>query len=71
MTPHRSGRSLVGMAAKTDNNWLKKAILFSGAVSWFLGKKALEGADAPPKHEPSIHDDPVVRALRAATRPGA
>jgi hypothetical protein len=46
---------------------LKQAILFFGAVSFFLGKKVLEGA-APAF---DIHDDPVIKSLRAATRPGA
>jgi hypothetical protein len=50
---------------------LKQAILFFGAVSFFLGKKALEGAPAPVQRAPDPHDDPVIRALRAATRPGA
>jgi hypothetical protein len=59
------------MAEKSSNTRLKQAILFSGLVSWFLGKKALEGADAPPQRAPDIHDDPVIKSLRAATRPGA
>jgi hypothetical protein len=41
---------------------LKQAILFFGAVSFFLGKKALEGASA----EPAAENDPVVRTLRKA-----
>lgn len=34
-----------------------QAILFFGAVSFFLGKKALNGADAP---------DPLLEGLRRA-----
>ncbi len=56
---------------KISDRQLKQAILFAGAVSFFLGKKALEGDPAAPKRDPDPDDDPVVRALRAATRPGA
>jgi hypothetical protein len=59
------------MASRISDTALKQAILFFGTVSFFLGKKALEGEDAPPKRDPSPHDDPVIKSLRAATRPGA
>lgn len=42
---------------------LKQAILFFGAVSFFLGKAALNGAERP---ERAAENDPVVRALRQA-----
>jgi hypothetical protein len=41
---------------------LKQAILFFGAVSYFLGKKVLDGAGP----DRSAENDPVVRALRKA-----
>lgn len=50
-----------------NDKQLKQAILFSGIVSFFLGKKALEGVHGVERyHEPSPHDDPVVKALQAA-----
>jgi hypothetical protein len=49
---------------------LKQAILFFGAVSFFLGKKALEGADAPalPAARVTPDPDPVLMALRSANQ---
>lgn len=49
---------------------LKQAILFAGAVSWLLGKKALEAAPQTLHggryHAPNVVDDPAVQALQAA-----
>lgn len=47
------------MAAQRDRR-LEQAILFFGVVSFFLGKKALEGAP------PDDGKDPLLRQLRAA-----
>ena len=42
-----------------SNTALKQAILFFGAVSFFLGKAALNGG-------PRVGPDPLLRSLRAA-----
>ena len=48
------------MARRLSDKALMNLILFFGVTSWFLGKKALEGASP-------VADDPVLRALRAAS----
>jgi len=49
---------------KLSDSALKQLILFFGAVSFFLGKAALNGAERRP--EQAAENDPVVRALRQA-----
>ncbi len=53
----RKGRSVVGAMSDLA---LKQAILFFGVVSFFLGKKALEGADD------GSTVDPLLAQLRRA-----
>jgi len=45
---------------RVSDRTLVQAILFFGAVSFFLGKKALDGAEQPRA------DDPLLKQLRLA-----
>lgn len=47
---------------KLSDTRLKQLILFAGVVSFFLGKKALDGAVA------RVRPDPLLRTLRQADR---
>jgi hypothetical protein len=52
-----------------NDRTLKQAILFFGVVSFFLGKKALEGAG---RLRINLHDEPdETAALRAANQRAA
>lgn len=46
---------------------LKQAILFFGAVSFLLGKTALQGDDKPAQR-PGPRPDPLLRSLELANR---
>ena len=53
------------MAQKISDTALKQAILFFGAVSFLLGKAALNGDDKPAR-EPGPRPDPLLKSLERA-----
>jgi len=54
------------MARKISDTALKQAILFFGAVSFLLGKNALNGDDDKPATEPGPRPDPLIDSLARA-----